>query len=956
MATSSFFKKKKKKKTPAYQNSYSSDALMLRGLLGLLFIAFGILCLVSILVQLEGVVFAVVKSMVYGLGGSLAFFLPLFFIWGGGLLALSARRKMPVREFLLSFGLYICILAFIIFITTTYDKNDRRNYTLIDYIYRVNVGESQPNPSGFLPYITRSYQLSVETHQGGGLIGMLLAWLCNMLLGRVGSLIVLPLMMITLLIFLTQLDIKAIIDTIRYGSSQDDDLSDEEAALQAAHEQQWREQEAQRYMAMQQQQQQYQYQQQPPYEQPYIPPSIPQESIEKKDRFSLASITSLFKKNPFSSLRHESNMQMPPSVSNRSMPPLYTPPQSGQPGVDLYDEIIASDSFDPSEGTFAPPPVFQKKQEAKPKRQPQAPLPSFFEEESSTTIQQPQNGSSYTANYAPPKAPTASVMDATQPMPPIGSEPLSAEPGLSYFPAPASSVKMPKMSGEDIGAPKVALPENTPDKKKQEVVKQQVAYAYPSFDMLHMPNQNQLDTSREDQARAATLADTLQSFGIAAQVQNITRGPAITRFELELAAGVNVKRITSISDNIALSMASNGVRIEAPIPGKSLVGIEVPNKEIQAVTLREVLQSKEMSQAQSPLSVALGKDIAGKPIICDLSRMPHVLIAGATGSGKSVCINSIINSIIYRATPEEVRMILIDPKVVELQGYNGIPHLIVPVVSDPHKAAGALSWAVAEMMERYHKFTEKGVRNMAGYNAALTPDEEKLPFILVVIDELADLMMAAKKDVEESICRLAQLARAAGIHLIVATQRPSVDVITGLIKANIPSRIAFAVSSNIDSRTILDAVGAEKLLGRGDMLYSPSGARTPTRVQGCFVSDEEVNRITQFVRSHSQAEYDPTVLEQLEQEGGTGIGGVLPMDTSTDASDLDPLLRQAIEMAVDDGQTSISMLQRRLRIGYARSGRLIDEMTRRGIISQAAGAKPREVLITREELDSLDLD
>ncbi len=362
-----------------------------------------------------------------------------------------------------------------------------------------------------------------------------------------------------------------------------------------------------------------------------------------------------------------------------------------------------------------------------------------------------------------------------------------------------------------------------------------------------------------------------------------------------------------------------------------------------------------MNRDESPLAVALGKDIAGAPIICDLGKMPHLLIAGATGSGKSVCINSIIASLLFRTSPKQVRMLLIDPKVVELQCYNGIPHLLTPVVSDPHKASGALTWAVQEMMDRYQKFKERNVRGITGYNAALMEGEEAMPRIVIIIDELADLMMASKREVEESICRIAQLARAAGIHLVVATQRPSVDVITGLIKNNLPSRIAFAVASSIDARTIMERAGAEKLLGKGDMLYAPAGALAPMRVQGSFVSDDEVMKVTDFIRAHSTPDYDPNVQEVLDQTNSpSGMAPDAADATGEDGDTLDELLSQAIEMAIVEGQTSISMLQRKMRIGYARAGRLIDEMTKRGIISQAAGAKPRKVLISQEEFDRMD--
>ncbi len=475
------------------------------------------------------------------------------------------------------------------------------------------------------------------------------------------------------------------------------------------------------------------------------------------------------------------------------------------------------------------------------------------------------------------------------------------------------------------------------------------AYVYPPIDLLNRTNSTQdPNMSAKIQQGAAKLLSTLESFGVQAKLTHVTHGPAITRYELQPAPGVKVSRIVNLVDDIALNMAADGVRIEAPIPGKPAVGIEIPNEKIETVSLRDVLESPEMMREKSPTAVALGKGISGAPVVADMAKMPHVLIAGATGSGKSVCINTIINSIIYRASPREVRLILIDPKVVELSVYNGIPHLLVPVVTDPKKASAALSWAVVEMEHRYKRFETMGVRNIKGYNDAIGPDEEPMSKIIVIIDELADLMMVAPGEVEESICRLAQLARAAGIHLVIATQRPSVNVITGVIKANIPSRIAFAVSSQIDSRTILDAGGAEKLLGKGDMLYAPQGAGKPTRVQGCFVSDDEVQRIVDFVRGKHSAEYNEDVIEQMnaaaEEEKASST------DAPAGGEPVDEMLSKAIELAIEAGQVSISMLQRRLRVGYARAGRLVDEMTQRGITAEAEGpTKPRTVLISREE-------
>ena len=437
-------------------------------------------------------------------------------------------------------------------------------------------------------------------------------------------------------------------------------------------------------------------------------------------------------------------------------------------------------------------------------------------------------------------------------------------------------------------------------------------------------------------------------------MENVSVGPAITRYELKPAEGVRVSKIANLADDIALNLAAETIRIEAPIPGKQAVGIEVPNKEKETVHLREVLESKEFQENKSKLTVALGKDVAGNTQLADIAKMPHVLIAGSTGSGKSVCINTIITSIIYNAKPSEVKMVMVDPKVVELSVYNGIPHLLIPVVTDPKKAAGALAWAVQEMDDRYNKFAGKGVRDLKGYNKAIEKEGGvgKLPQIVIIVDELADLMMVAAKDVEEAICRLAQKARAAGMHLVIATQRPSVDVITGLIKANVPSRIAFAVSSQVDSRTILDTVGAEKLLGKGDMLFFPSGAPKPSRVQGAFVSDDEVEKIVDFVKSNGTATYSEDILESIENNNKTDKE--LAQEQAAD-DDTDPFLMDAIQTVVETGQASTSFIQRRFKVGYARAGRIIDQMEERGVISGYQGSKPREVLMTLEKLNELKM-
>ena len=478
-------------------------------------------------------------------------------------------------------------------------------------------------------------------------------------------------------------------------------------------------------------------------------------------------------------------------------------------------------------------------------------------------------------------------------------------------------------------------------------------YHYPPLDLLR-PSRSvaATDVAGELRTNQLRLADAIHSFGIDANIVDTVRGPSVTRYELELAQGVRMNKLTNLTDDIALALGATGVRI-APIPDKiSMVGIEVPNKLVAPVGIRDVIDSREFRESASKVSFAVGKDISNRCVVCDIGKLPHLLIAGTTGSGKSVCTNSLIISLLYKATPEEVRLIMVDPKMVELGIYNGIPHLLIPVVTDPKKAAGALQWAVTEMMKRYRSFAEVNVRDLKSYNAlaARTEGMKTMPSIVVVIDELADLMLVAAKEVEESICRVAQMGRAAGMHLIIATQRPSADVITGLMKANIPSRIAFAVQSSLDSRIILDTTGAEKLVGRGDMLYFPLGSGKPQRVQGCFISDEEVSAVVDFVKRSGAAEYDEAVLHEIEQNAAAkdkGKGGDVPAESG--GEEYDELLPNAIEVVVDTGMASVSMLQRRLKLGYSRAARLVDQMEEKGIVGPFEGSKPRQVLITKAQ-------
>ena len=478
-------------------------------------------------------------------------------------------------------------------------------------------------------------------------------------------------------------------------------------------------------------------------------------------------------------------------------------------------------------------------------------------------------------------------------------------------------------------------------------------YIMPPIDLLNLPhNVNLSDYEREQKLNERKLIDTLNSFGVSTRLVGVSRGPSVTRYEIQPAAGVKISKITNLADDIALNLAASGVRIEAPIPNKAAVGIEVPNKSRQSVTLREVIDHPTYKNAKSKLTVALGKDITGEFVYSDLVKMPHLLIAGTTGSGKSVCLNSMIVSILYNATPDEVKLLMIDPKQVEFTIYNGIPHLLVPVVSDPKKASGALAWAVTEMLTRYKMFSENSVRDISGYNSVCeSQGKKKLPQIVIFIDELSDLMMAAPNEVEDSICRLAQMARAAGMHLVIATQRPSVDVITGIIKANIPSRISLSVSSQVDSRTIIDSVGAEKLLGNGDMLYYPVGIPKPVRVQGCYLSDKEVENVVTYIKNQEQTSYDDGVMKEIDRNAAQ-TGSKKKDTSSTDDGEKGPadeMLPKAIEVVIEAQSASTTLLQRKLKLGYARAARIIDDLETNGVIGPYEGAKPRKVLISKQQ-------
>ncbi|MBQ4290153.1 MAG: DUF87 domain-containing protein [Clostridia bacterium] len=576
----------------------------------------------------------------------------------------------------------------------------------------------------------------------------------------------------------------------------------------------------------------------------------------------------------------------------------------------------------------------------------------------------------------------------SDPSPEIGPPPASRDslPGFPESTEPLSETSTAGEEGEDISSPlpdqtaaASAAPSEALDETAQLLASLNAAYQldsdrkpapeppppppylFPPVSLLHSDlNQTSEDTSQELRENGERLVEILKSFHVNTRVVAVSRGPTITRYELQPDAGVRVRSVANLVDDIALGMAASGIRIEAPIPGKSAIGVEVPNRNVATVYIRSLIDTPAFRSAKSKLTTCLGMDVAGAPIYLDIAKMPHLLISGATGMGKSVCINSLIISLLYKAAPEDCRLILIDPKKVELNMYSGIPHLLVPVVSDPKKAAGSLHWAVTEMERRFELIEDVGMRNIQGYNDITKndPDREHLPHIVIIIDELADLMMTAPDDVEQNICRLAQKARAAGMHLVIGTQRPSVDVITGLIKANVPSRIAFHVSSQMDSRVILDISGAEKLLGRGDMLYAPVGSSKPTRVQGAFVSEEEIDDITAFIKQNSgQIEYSEAIISTIDKEAALcgQKKGSHPDSEGEDSldGDGDPMLINALELALESGKISTSLIQRRLSLGYGRAAKLIDLMEQKGYVSAPDGQKPRQVLITREQYQEM---
>lgn len=974
-------RKNKKKMAPVY----SADTLALRFVLGLLLVALGVCIFLATDLGMgdrQGGIFALIDDFFCGLFGGMNFVAPFMFAWAGILVIMSSQRQVHPKPFFWAILVFFGICTMINLCTRYGTEKMFENF-------------SRTGISDWSTAIVRTHAVS-SVGAAGGSFGALLGWPMYQILGTFLSCVLVVLGTLAALLMAVGMTPSRIRELIAKQQGRQPDPRDERKRIA------WQqEQEQQRIMAAQQQaeyarQQQMmmqQYQDQPGA---YINNGNAYNGVEQftdetttrlaagRQRGTNRSV--ILGQGPARTATAEERPERKSRIFGRKEKAdgLSDTPASEKYAAGRSAAVSQNTGRTQPQQTFTRPSyaeqVADRQRYQRPEQEPKqktAPVPPIVEEEELQPVpaegrkryraeepEQPANdGPTATLRKTEHRKPRTEVPPETAPVLPVADE-LPEKPQTVDKPVrrtePKEERKVPEVQmtvGVASYQPDLKLPPKEADEKEpEEEYWEPTPYNYPRITLLKQPVQPEGNNEEEDVRRARKLEETLAAFKVQARVVNVTHGPAISRFELELATGIKVNKVLELERDIACGMEATSVRIEAPIPGKSLVGVEVPNPKTTTVTLREVLESDPMQNAKSILTVALGRDIAGTPIVCDLAKMPHLLIAGATGSGKSVCINTVINSILYRASPDEVKLILIDPKVVELKCYNGIPHLLIPVVNEPRKAATALAWAVAEMMERYDKFAKSGVRNLEGYNDQLKPNQKPMPRIVVIIDELADLMMTCKKDVEDYICRLTQLARAAGIHLIVATQRPSVDVITGLIKANIPSRIAFKTASYVDSRTILDRNGSEQLLGWGDMLYLPTGSFAPTRIQGCFVSDQEVQAVTDEVRRYNPSTYDPNVLDRLEQLGQEKeapqtmdmIGG------AQDSGDVDSdLFEQCVEMAIQDGQISTSTLQRRLKIGYSRAGRLTDQLEERGIISAKDGSKPRKCLITREEWEEI---
>ena len=984
----------RRKQAPAY----SADTLALRVLGGLALVALGAMIFMAVDLNMPGTVFQGLRQVCFGVSGSMAYVLAVLPLWAGGLVIWSTQRKAPVRPWFFAVLSFAGICAFIMLISgNALQVLDRR------------AGGTWGGVTAEVYADCVSQVQNGGRNLGGGALGAMLAWPQWRYLGTVLGVVVTFLLTVFCLLLMVDLTPAKIRDLVTGQAGNRRDQEEQERVYaeqqQIAWQQRaaWEQQQArileQQQAAWQQQQQAAQQQQQAaqPLRQPVqgdaqysveqwqqaAQPAAPAAQEGHRSRIfpglgkpQEAKPRGSWKSRIFSRKEEYDGLSGDmPDEAAEAPAAAAKPARRTATGAPVGTPETRWNAMDEQAPADSPRPV----RPARPVKPAARPEPRENAEDGrgtpparpaaravQTTLLGAEAELPATQNRDAYRRPAERQEKREEPRPaqeypvqrrrPAAADPQPAQTQEQAQPARPKVPAVQQEISKETWSPEVRLkPSEKAPGGAQEDEWIPTPYNYPPITDLALPQPKTGSNEAEDAIRSRKLEETLASFRVQAKVIHVTHGPAISRFEMELAPGTKVNKVSELEKDIAYGMEATSVRIEAPIPGKSLVGVEVPNLKVDTVTLREVLQSERMQNAKSLLTVALGKDLTGASIVCDLAKMPHMLIAGQTGSGKSVCINAIINSLLYRAGPDEVKMILVDPKVVELQCYNGIPHLLIPVVNDPHKAAAALAWAVAEMMERYDRFAERRVRNLDGYNASLNPGEKPMARIVIIIDELADLMMVCKKEVEEYICRLTQLARAAGIHLIVATQRPSVDVITGLIKANIPSRIAFKTASYVDSRTILDRNGSEQLLGWGDMLYLPTGSFAPTRVQGCYLSDEEVNRIVKHVKEANPSTYDPNILEKLKEieSGSTAESDSADMVGGDIGGGDGSLFEQAVEYAIADGQISTSTLQRRLKIGYARAGRLTDEMEERGIVAAKDGSKPRKCLITREEWEAM---
>ena len=967
---------KRKKGNAAHGLHTSMRYAPLQLLAGMVLLTAGLLFLLSQIWRGNSTVLMDMGQALQGLCGSLCLLLPVWMIYAAVKMLFGLEHKVPMKDVWILLALYMAVLAFQTLITMITGRG-----SLMDYIGYVNEQRVVHNPAGYGAYLQRAYSLGSQL--GGGLLGMLVAYPLWSLMGEILSAMVLAAGAVALFIWLTGINVKEAMG--QFAAKQDERRARKaEMAQQAA----------------QNQPEQHDWVQDLPLEElnPGQQVQYVQQDHAANSRYTAANAS-----------YYE---QLSRQNVNRSQQPV-SRQVGGRMFYEVSNEQIYDEHFAAPVSAAAPVmqepareemPVYQEeKPVAAPVKNPSSqeempwydevvPVQEMVEEPVLKELDHakaPAERNRPAASSAAPAFNYEAKKEVSSAVPAAGNKTSTASSWMEQLnkrrrqadmaPAddqlteqvtsghakPVFTENAVELTGERIpirGAsvrrePPVESPRNTSGmdgmaaQAKSRIIGAPLLtdYKAPPLECLaESRNADREDHSQEDRERAQVIEDTLKSFNVDARVMQVMHGPAITRFAIQIAPGIRVSRVLSMADNLALSLKTKHVRMEAPIQGTNYIGIEVPNAKVTPVMFRDVLCSELMKAKRSPLTVALGKDIAGNAVVCDLDDMPHLLIAGSTKSGKSVCIQSIVSSLLYRASPDDVRMIMIDPKQVELKMYDGIPHLLIPVVTDMRKAAGALSWAVQEMEERYTKISDMGERNLDDYNKR-QKREDRLPSIVIIIDEMADMMDTCRKDVEESIRRLAAKARAAGIYMILATQRPSVDVITGVIKNNIPGRIAFAVTTGTDSRTILDIQGAEKLVGKGDMLYKPSGA-SPLRVQGSFITAEECRKIADHIRAHHQANYDPNIMEHLENNQQDEKGAAV-RDEDMDMGDgqVDELLHEVIQMAIEEGQTSTSMLQRRLRIGYARAGRLVDEMERRGIVSEQDGSKPRKTLITREQ-------